>query len=51
MDYYDGDVTKTCLTKNDIKEGDYTVGEFYFITSDEEHLLEADYVKDIIKET
>lgn len=49
MDYYDGDVTKTCLTKNDIKEGDYTVGEFYFITSDEEHLLEADYVKDIIK--
>ena len=50
MDYYDGDVTKVNLTKKEIEDANYEVGQFYFITSDEEHLLEAGYVKDIIKE-
>jgi len=49
IDYYDGDVTRINVTKNELINADYKVGDFYVPIADGEFLEEVDYVKDSIK--
>lgn len=50
VDYYDGDVTKTNVTQEELKDAKHKVGSFY-VPIDDEFLEEVDYVKDSIKES
>lgn len=51
IDYYDGDVTKTKVTKQELQEANHKIGAFYVPILDGEFLEEVDYVKDSIKES
>ena len=46
--YYDGNIERTILSKKEAKGTKYQIGMFY-AEYDEEHLVEADYLKDGIK--
>lgn len=49
IDYYDGDVTRINVTKKELMEADYKIGNFYVPIADGEFLEEVGYVKDSIK--
>ena len=51
IDYYDGDVTRINMTKEEFQEANHKVGAFYVPILDGEYLEEVDYVKDSIKES
>lgn len=49
VDYYDGDVTRINVTKQELQEANHKIGAFYVPILDGEFLEEVDYVKDSIK--
>lgn len=49
VDYYDGDVTRINVTKQELEEANHKIGAFYVPILDGEFLEEVDYVKDYIK--
>ena len=49
VDYYDGDVTRINVTKQELQEANHKIGSFYVPILDGEFLEEVDYVKDSIK--
>lgn len=49
VDYYDGDVTRINVTKQELEEANHKIGAFYVPILDGEFLEEVDYVKDSIK--
>lgn len=49
VDYYDGDVTRINVTKQELQEANHKIGAFYVPILDGGFLEEVDYVKDSIK--
>ncbi len=49
VDYYDGDVTRINVTKQELQEANHKIGAFYVPILDGDFLEEVDYVKDSIK--
>ncbi len=50
VDYYDGDITRTSVTKKELQDANHKIGAFYVPILDGDFLEEVDYVKDSIKE-
>ena len=50
VDYYDGDVTRINVTKQELEDANHKIGAFYVPILDGDFLEEVDYVKNSIKE-